>query len=481
MIESAFSNRRPRNGQLGCPLPSAILLTFAVLVSWLGLAVCDSADASDAADGFFDREIAPILAEQCLSCHSGSDPEGELNLQSSPDAKVTRDSGRLLQPGKPAESLLWQRIESDEMPPDSPLSDEAKERIRNWIVAGAKWGSKPIDPFQLSSESRAGYDWWSLQPIQRPVVPIEIRAANPIDCFVVRRLKENQLSPSPRASAHEIARRVHFDLVGMPPTPEVVLEFQKEFKVDSARAVERLVDRLLASPRFGERWARHWLDVARFGESQGFERDRLRDNSWPYRDWVINAINEDMPYDRFVRLQLAGDVLEPQDAESVIATGFLVAGAWDEVGQKQQSAAMKAVVRQDEMEDYVGTIGQAFLGLTINCARCHDHKFDPITQKRVLPNLGSFSGRASRFARSHPRGQTNAVGKANTATETERLCREAGQTRADLCARSWKSGAATRRSRSGRNSCSQHTRQSFRNFERWIGWGETHGFVELDR
>ena len=160
----------------------------------------------------------------------------------------------------------------------------------------------------------------------------------------------------------------------------------------SPAAFASIVDELLDSPRYGERWARHWLDLARFGESQGFERDKSRPNSWRYRDWVINALNDDMPYNEFARMQLAGDVMPEARREGVIATGFLVAGPWDEVGQNQQSAAMKAVVRQDEMEDYVGTVGQTFLGLTTNCARCHDHKFDPIRQSEYYALSSALDG-----------------------------------------------------------------------------------------
>src|SRR5262249_51017658 len=185
------------------------------------------------------------------------------------------------------------------------------------------------------------------------------------------------LSPSPPAEKRTLIRRLSFDLLGLPPTHEDVAAFEKG---DSPQAYEKLVNRLLDSPHYGERWGRHWLDIVRFGESQGFERDKLRTNSWQYRDWVISAFNDDMPYDEFVRLQLAGDTLLPHDPGAVIATGFLVAAPYDEVGQTQQSLAMRAVVRQDELEDLIGVTGQTFLGLTVNCARCHDHKFDPVLQ-----------------------------------------------------------------------------------------------------
>lgn len=327
----------------------------------------------------FDREIAPLLVRRCLDCHSGAEKKGMLDLSRAESATKGGESGAALVPGKSVDSLLWQKVRDGEMPPKKPLPKEEIELLRRWIDSGAKWGTSPIDPFAFTTNARAGYDWWSLQPVRRPPVP-EIKnqkskIENPIDAFVLARLQQEGLSASPPAEKRTLIRRLSFDLIGLPPTPAEIAEFEKD---NSPKAYEKLVDRLLDSPHFGERWARHWLDIIRFGESQGFERDKLRTNSWRYRDWVVNAFNRDMPYDEFVRLQLAGDVLKSDDPEAIIATGFLVAGAYDEVGQSQQSAAMRAVVRQDEMEDYVSTIGETFLGLTVHCARCHDHKFDPI-------------------------------------------------------------------------------------------------------
>ncbi len=336
----------------------------------------------------FDRDIAPLLVRRCLDCHSGAETKGMLDLSRAESSAKGGESGTVLVSGKAAESLLWQRVRDGEMPPKKPLPKEEVELLRRWIDGGAKWGTSPIDPFAFTTNARAGYDWWSLQPVRRPAVP-ELSTQysvlstqhgaglpqNPIDAFVWTRLEKDALAPSPPTEKRTLIRRLSFDLIGLPPTPAEITEFEKD---DSPKAYEKLVDRLLDSPHFGERWARHWLDIIRFGESQGFERDKLRTNSWRYRDWVVNAFNRDLPFDEFVRLQLAGDVFRPDDPEAVIATGFLVAGAYDEVGQSQQSAAMRAVVRQDEMEDYVSTIGETFLGLTVHCARCHDHKFDPI-------------------------------------------------------------------------------------------------------
>ncbi|MBD3673398.1 MAG: DUF1549 domain-containing protein, partial [Planctomycetaceae bacterium] len=359
-------------------------LSYYLIAFALALAFISNAKAADVD---FDQQIAPLITSKCLDCHSSREPEGNLNLSSKKAAFAGGDSGGVISPGQLTESYLWNRISNDEMPPKHPLTAKEKQLFKKWIESGAKWGTDPIDPFAFTTDSRAGYDWWSLQPLRD--VQSADSTSHPIDAFVRKQLKKHRLSPSPRADRRTLIRRLSFDLVGLPPTTDEVEAFIAD---DSPNAYEKLVDRLLSSPHYGERWARHWLDLARFGESQGFERDKLRDNAWPYRDWVINALNNDMPYDRFTRLQLAGDILHPNDANAITATGFLVAGAYDEVGQSQQSAAMRAVVRQDEMEDYVGTVGQTFLGLTVNCARCHDHKFDPITQAEYYRLASALSG-----------------------------------------------------------------------------------------
>ncbi len=260
------------------------------------------------------------------------------------------------------------------------------------VVRAADQGSDPIDPLQFTTDTRAGYDWWALQPVVRPERPKVNDAAwinNAVDAFILAELENRGLSTSPPADRRTLIRRLTFDLLGLPPAPEAVADFLSD---TSSNAYTKRVDRMLASPRYGERWARHWLDVARFGESQGFERDKLRPQAWRFRDWVIDAFNRNLPYDEFARLQLAGDVLRPNDPSAVTATGFLVAGPYDEVGQNQQSEAMKAVVRQDELEDIVGTVGQTFLGLTVNCARCHDHKFDPVRQVEYYRLTAALAG-----------------------------------------------------------------------------------------
>ena len=340
----------------------------------------------------FDKQIAPLLVQRCLDCHSGPKPKGGLDLSRHEKSLAGGNQGPVLLPGRTDQSLLWELVEQNKMPPKKPLSSAEKSLLRDWIVSGARWGSDPIDPFRVTTDKRAGVDWWALQPVVKPAIPSTGDASwgrNPIDAFISTKLNAKGLSPAPPANRAILIRRLSFDLLGLPPTPAEVSAFVHD---DSPDAYEKLVNRYLDSSSYGVRWARHWLDVVRFGESNGFEHDEFRPNAWPYRDWVVTALNSDMRYDEFARLQLAGDLLRPDDPESLAATGFLVAGSYDSVGQTQQSEAMRKVVRQDEMEDIVGTVGQTFLGLTVQCARCHDHKFDPVRQVEYYRLLAALSG-----------------------------------------------------------------------------------------
>jgi hypothetical protein len=340
----------------------------------------------------FDEQIVPILSRRCLECHNPTDLKGDLDLVHRAGAMKEGESGAALVPGDVKASLLWKRVADGEMPPEEALPEAEKRELHDWIAAGAPWGNDPIDRFRVTTDRRAGYDWWSLQPLKNvepPQVGDPSWPVGMVDRFVLARLESSGLRPSPMASKRVLIRRVYFDLIGLPPTPAEVDAFVNDA---DPQAYEKLVDRLLESPRHGERWARHWLDVARFAESNGFEYDEPRRNAWPYRDWVISAFSNDMPYDQFCRWQIAGDVMNPEDPQAVTATGFLVAGAYDQAGQNQQSEAMRAVVRNDELEDIVGTVGQTFLGLTVHCARCHDHKFDPIRQTDYYRLVSAMSG-----------------------------------------------------------------------------------------
>jgi hypothetical protein len=222
---------------------------------------------------------------------------------------------------------------------------------------------------------------WAFEPPVRPALPaVRNRewARTPIDLFILARLEAAGLEPSPAAARTALLRRAALDMTGLPPSPAEIQAFLED---GSGDAFEKVADRLLASPHHGERWARHWLDVARFAESHGYEFDRLRENAWRYRDYVVESLNGDKPYDRFVREQIAGDVLPDATRETIAATGFLVAGPWDEAGNTSASALLKERIREDELEEMIAAVGQTFLGMTVNCARCHDHKFDPIPQR----------------------------------------------------------------------------------------------------
>ncbi|MFO0797840.1 MAG: DUF1549 domain-containing protein [Gemmataceae bacterium] len=380
------------------------------LVAVVALAQQAAADLPD-----FDAAVAPLLASRCLDCHKGANAKGGLDL--SRRAAVVGKDGAVV-PGKLKDSTLWERVAAGEMPPKKGLPAAEKALLKEWIEGGAKWGTDPIDPFRATTAARAGYDWWALQPVPGPGDKKQ-QTPNPIDAFVRAKLRDKGLSQSPPADALTLLRRVTFDLTGLPPTPEEIDAFRADRAPD---AYEKVVDRLLASPAYGERWGRHWLDVVRYGETDGFERNTRRPHSWPYRDWVIRALNRDMPYDQFVREQLAGDVLHPADPDAVAATGFLVAGIHNTV---VGTDAMRAVARQDELEDLVGAVGQTFLGLTLNCARCHDHKFDPISQTDYYRFAALLAGVGHGERTLPDRAATEALNK---------LTRDAAAVRAELAA-----------------------------------------------
>ncbi len=336
----------------------------------------------------FEKQIAPLIAKHCLECHTQANAEGGLDLSSRLGWQKGGDSGDLTTMDAPLEGLVWQYLIDDSMPKDRPpLAKEEKELLRQWLLDGAVWDVESIDPFQFVDDRHAGYDWWSLQIPVRGSLPEAItqwlpeaqgRPENPIDLFILDGLHRNGLKPAPAVDRRTLIRRIYFDLLGLPPTPEQIEAFLNDPLPD---AYVRLVDELLESPHYGERWARNWLDVVRFGETQGFERNLIRENAWRYRDWVIRAFSDDLPYDDFVRFQIAGDVIQPDNFDAMIATGYHVCGTWDQVGHLEGSASMREAARWDHLEDLVATLGQTFLGMTIHCARCHDHKFDPIAQR----------------------------------------------------------------------------------------------------
>jgi hypothetical protein len=347
---------------------------------------------SAVAIGAEQPRIVEVLAGRCLECHSGAMSKGGLDLASRNPAMKGGESGPVIVPGNADDSVLWQRVRDDEMPPKHPLADDEKQVIRDWINSGAALPEEPIDRFRYSTSARAGYDWWSLQPLENVALPAVSEGSlknwphNGIDRFVLKRLSEAGLVPSKEAESRTLIRRLYFDLIGLPPSPAEAAAFVADPSEDAWRDV---VEKLLQSPRYGERWGRHWLDVVRFGESDGFERNGPRKNFWPYRDWVINAFNDDMPYDEFVRRQLIGDLMDA-GPDGAAAVGFLVAGIHNTV--VGGSERMKKIARQDELEEVIGTIGQTFLGLTVNCARCHDHKFDAVKQSEYYRFSAAIAG-----------------------------------------------------------------------------------------
>ena len=326
----------------------------------------------------FKTAIAPILMNRCLECHNSSEKSGGLDLSTRQGLMAGGDTGPVLVPGKPDQSPLLDRVVDGEMPPpklgkSQALGDDEAERLTDWIGQGADWPEKiKLDAFEVSTAKRGGRDWWSFQPIQRPAVPVvKNPGAGTIDAFVHAALEPQGWEPAPRADRAVLIRRLYFDLVGYPPSFDEIKQFSAD---ESPLAYDRLVERLLASPAYGERWGRHWLDVARYAETSGYERDQEKPFAWKYRDWVIRAFNQDMPFDRFVKEQLAGDELAGQDESSVAGTGFLRLGTWNDEPNDP------AEYKYERLEDMVHATSTAFLGLTVKCARCHDHKFDPIRQ-----------------------------------------------------------------------------------------------------
>jgi hypothetical protein len=344
----------------------------------LGLAI-SLAFSAPAQEGPLAREAGALLAKTCLKCHNAEKHKGGLRLDSRTAALQGGDlSAKVLVPGKSAESDLVRRVRSEDpevrMPPEGPRLAVAEiETLRRWIDAGAEWAGMAVPAVErkVSAEDRA---WWAFQPVRKPALPAVRQAAwvrTPVDAFILARLESEGLAPSPEASRRDLARRVSFDLTGLPPAPADLAAFERDGDW------EGLIDRLLASPAYGERWGQHWLDVVRFAESEGYEYDTPVGSLWRYRDYVVESLNADKPFDRFFREQVAGDEIEPADREARIAAGFHRLGPVRRNKGNQDVASS----RNEVLTDRTDILGGAFLGMTLGCARCHDHKFDPILQK----------------------------------------------------------------------------------------------------
>ena len=334
---------------------------------------------------FFEQEVEPILQNHCFKCHDGeSSIKGGLRLSGRKTILKGGDTGPAVSLKKPDESLILDAINyrSLKMPPGGRLSQEKIDVITRWIKMGLPWtpGEETAEPLPSGPPPVNGETkrFWSYQPVHRPDVPVVQHnewIRNPIDAFILKRLEDVNLEPSSPADKEVLIRRTYYDLTGLPPTPKQIESFLQESSRNPKSAYSDLIDRLLESPHYGERWARHWLDVVRYAESNSYERDETKPFVWRYRDYVIRAFNDDKPYNQFVLEQLAGDEIDEVTPDSMIATGYYRLGIWqDEPVDSEQELF-------EDLDDLVRTTGEVFLGMTIGCARCHDHKLDPIPQR----------------------------------------------------------------------------------------------------
>ncbi len=379
-------------------LPLAVFAAIHVVSNFAGAAapVATSAQLSPQHKDFFERKVRPLLAAKCYECHSQESKilQGGLLLDSRPGWEKGGDSGPAIVPGKPDESLLVRAVQylNDEfvhMPPKGRMSDDEVAVLVEWVRLGAP------DPRLEAAPSKhkrtiniaAGKKHWAFLPLA-DMKPLQVANTDwcrtPVDRFIQEKLAAVKLTANPIADRRTLVRRAYFDLLGLPPKPAEVEAFVNDPAPD---AYEKLIDRLLANPHFGERWGRHWLDLARYAESHGFEQDYDRPNAYHYRDFVIRALNDDLPYDKFVKWQIAGDEYEPGNPQALMATGFLAAG----VHATQITANQAEKERYDELDDISRTIGTTMLGLTLGCARCHDHKYDPVTQADYYRIVSAFT------------------------------------------------------------------------------------------
>ena len=370
-----------------------VVILLAAFVSNSGPLKAD--DASDVA--FFETSIRPLIVEKCQTCHGNDKAKGGLRLTDREALLKGGESGPAVVPKAPAESRLVHAVrylDELKMPPKQRLSDGEIAAIEKWIASGAPWpASSTSKTTALASfePSPAHKAWWAFQPLRSEPPPSADPSVNPIDAFLFETLKAKGITPAKPADRRTLIRRATFDITGLPPTPEDVSNFLAD---ESANAFEKVVDRLLASPSYGQRWARHWLDVARYADYYDADPKARTPScelteAWRYRDWVVDSLNRDLPYDQFIVHQIAGDLLPAPDGKEIypaglIATTFLSNGVWD------RGDADKEKIVSDMVDDQIDTVGKAFLGLTLGCARCHDHKFDPVSQNDYYALAGIF-------------------------------------------------------------------------------------------
>lgn len=368
----------------------------------------------------FVKDVRPIFEKSCYSCHGEKKQKGDLRM----DRRASVQHSGSIELGKGTASSLIHRVsglnEEIAMPPSGkPLTPEQVGILRAWIDQGAKWPDDADVKVGASAH-------WAYQPLTRPALPAVKNAAwarTPIDAFILAKLEAKGLSPAVEADRRTLLRRVSFDLIGLPPTPEEIDAFVNDRAPD---AYERVVNRLLASPHYGERWARHWMDVIHFAETHGHDQDVPREHAWRYRDYLIEAFNQDRPYARFVQEQLAGDVFFPDDPRGIVATGFIAAGPWDESSQQsiRDDTLDKKVAQTLDRDDMLTTVMGTLTSSTIHCARCHNHKFDPIAQQDYYNVASIFAGvdRANRTFDPDP-----AVGRERKALSKRKKELEAGR------------------------------------------------------
>ena len=356
----------------------------------------------------FEADIQPIFEEHCASCHGDRKQKGDVRLDRRVDLLRGGESGiPSLVPGNPGESFLIEVLKDPDpefrMPfEEDPLSEDQIALIEEWIAQGADW------PGQMDgvADDRVETDHWSFQPVERPDAP-NIDGVGPIDAFLLQALEKAGISVNGDADARSLIRRVSITLTGLPPTPEEVVAFQRAYDANPDRAYEALVDELMDSPHFGERWAQHWLDVIRWSETNGSEANLYRKDAWVYRDYVVRAFNEDKPYDQFIREQIAGDSYDAGEA-----TGFLVAGPHVPAATVGREPSAIRQARADRMDEIMQTVGASMMAITMNCARCHNHKFDPVSIKDYYSMTGvfqdvEFGGRTPELPDSHPKQQAS--------------------------------------------------------------------------
>ena len=376
------------------------------------------ADEPSPAEELFTLKVLPLFKTKCFGCH-GSDPDdirGEFNMLTREALLKGGESEEpSLVPGDANASPIYQAIKWDglEMPPkeNDRLNETEIDWVKNWIAAGAPWPSKETqlaikkkewsireneNGMIVDTSGGLSNDWtyrrydkkeiWAFQPVKSiEIDPSELGDRTPVDFFIDREIAKAKLTAAPRAKPIELIRRATYDLTGLPPTPYQITQFQKAYKDDPLTAWSKLLDRLLKSDHYGERWAQHWLDVVRYADTSGFSNDYERSNAWRYRDYVIRSFNGDKPYNEFVLEQIAGDELKPGDPEALIATGFLRMGPWGTAMIPQKEA------RQIYLDDLVHNVGQSFMAMPLRCCKCHDHKFDPIPTRDYYSMYAAFA------------------------------------------------------------------------------------------